>query len=81
MLRWRLLPGQLLEYRSWQDEHVLFNNLSGDTHLLGSAALDLLLDLRDGPIDDAELPGDEAQGVRQLLGSLAALGLIEALPC
>lgn len=81
MLRWQLLPGQLLSYRSWQDEYVLFNNLSGDTHLLGEAAIALLLDLRDGAIDADEIAGDDHAATRALLAQLAGLGLVESLPC
>ena len=77
---WQLLPGQLLTHRSWQDETVLFNDLSGDTHLLGADALALLFDLRDGPITADELGGDDG-GTRALLDHLVALGLVEQAPC
>lgn len=46
---WRLRPGQTLQYRQWDEEYVLYNDLSGDTHLLGDAAIDLLLALSAGP--------------------------------
>lgn len=40
---WQLRPGLLLRYRSWdQDEYVLFNNLSGDTHLVDAATIEVL---------------------------------------
>lgn len=84
VLRWRLAPGQLLQRRSWEDEHVVFNNLSGDTHLLDDAALALLLDLLDGPIDRAEFADSlphEAEAISLLLSRLVGLGLVEAQPC
>lgn len=80
-LLWRLMPGQLLVHRGWQDEYVLFNNLSGDTHLLGEDAIALLLDLRDEPIGSAELAAGDAAGLRELLDSLVGLGLVEVCRC
>lgn len=80
MACWRLIPGQLLEHRSWQDETVLFNNLSGDTHLLGDDALSMLLDLRDSPIESEELAhADDCAAALALLERLARLGLVELL--
>ena len=46
---WRLQPGQTLQHRQWDGECVLYNDLSGDTHLLGEAAVEILLALRRGP--------------------------------
>lgn len=89
---WRLMHGQSLAYRCWDDETLLYNDLSGATHLLGPAALCVLEALRPGPaaatalaarlhaefdIDD-ELPGEELDA---LLGELARLSLIESCPC
>lgn len=91
---WRVIPGQSLHCRQWdgEDEAVLFNHLSGATHLLGPAALCLLETLRAAPADEAaladslrsafevdeeELPGQLAE----LLESLVRLDLIEPCPC
>ena len=52
---WRLTPGQALACREWDGEAVLYNELSGSTHLLDGAALDLLHALRDEPADAATL--------------------------
>jgi len=46
---WRLVPGQRLQYRCWEGECVLYNDLSGDTHLLDELALALLAQLQAGP--------------------------------
>jgi PqqD family protein of HPr-rel-A system len=46
---WSLRPGQTLQHRHWDGEYVLYNDLSGDTHLLGDAAIVLLQALRSGP--------------------------------
>ena len=40
--RWRLRPGQHLLHRQWDDEFVVFNNLSGDCHLLDEAGFAVL---------------------------------------
>lgn len=54
---WRLTPGQTLRLRQYPDseEAVLFNVLSGDTHLLGGAALEVLALLEDGPATQSTL--------------------------
>lgn len=89
---WRLIPGQLLNYRCWDDEAVLYNDLSGATHLLGSAALCILETLRCGPARNTVLsaallaefeiePSHLDEELAGLLDSLARLDLIEALTC
>jgi PqqD family protein of HPr-rel-A system len=52
---WSLRPGQTLQHRHWDGEYVLYNDLSGDTHLLGDAAIVLLQALRAGPATRAAL--------------------------
>ncbi|WP_296951487.1 HPr-rel-A system PqqD family peptide chaperone [uncultured Massilia sp.] len=57
---WCLRPGQALQYRQWDDgqgddEYVLYNDLSGDTHLLGGPAIEILLALARGPATRAAL--------------------------
>lgn len=42
------MVGQLLRYRQWGEECVLFNNVTGDTHLLDICAVNLLLLLQHG---------------------------------
>lgn len=69
-LSWHILPGQRLQYRRWEQEAVLFNDLSGDTHLLDADALAVLLAVRDGASSlaalrsalDADEADDEADG-------------------
>jgi PqqD family protein of HPr-rel-A system len=90
---WRVIAGQSLQYRAWDDEFVLYNNLSGDTHLLGASAIHVLLALQRAALDadglalslcaalqlerDAELDAD----VAELVASLGALSLIERIAC
>ena len=90
---WRLTPGQYLVHRCWEGECVLYNDLTGDTHLLGEFALALLELLRAAPLPAARLaaelglePGLESAAppdglVEAVLDELAALHLVEALPC
>jgi PqqD family protein of HPr-rel-A system len=89
---WRIAPGQALRRREWQGEHVLYNDLSGDTHLLPDSTVHLLLALQQAPatapalavILSAEFEDDDgeidAAAVQALLAELAALALVEALP-
>ena len=87
---WRVTPGQALACREWDGEAVLYNDLSGNTHLLDGAALDLLHALRDQPADAATLAarladhvdaGDDdlVSLIDDMLSALAGLDLIE--PC
>lgn len=83
---WGRVPGQSLSHRSWDGETVLFNDLSGDTHLLDADALALLLVLQESPQDVAALaqrlaPGDHegATVIAAMLGDLAAIHLVAPL--
>ena len=75
-LSWRLVPGQALLHRGWDGAFVLYNNLSGDTHLLAEEAMLLLLALRDGDVTQDELAASE---LGDMLTTLRQLDLIE--PC
>ncbi|QOY94690.1 HPr-rel-A system PqqD family peptide chaperone [Massilia sp. UMI-21] len=89
---WRVIPGQSLRYRQWEDEAVLYNDVSGATHLLGAAALCLLEALRPAPGNAMSLSAalrdafevDEdalADELAILLDDLVRLDLIEPCPC
>jgi hypothetical protein len=83
---WRLVPGQRLVHRCHDGECVLFNDLTGDTHLLGQDVLDLLGQLRGAPQPAALLAGADADAgaldeLDEVLADLAALNLVEAQPC
>ena len=89
---WRLRPGQTLQYRQWDGECILYNDLSGDTHLLGEAALELLLALRRGPATQAALaailqagfeidPAELASETDALLRDLQHLHLVDTPAC
>lgn len=91
---WRTTPGQAFRLRQFQDpasrEFVLYNDLTGATHLLGEAAMHLIQLLRCGPAASAPLcealatalgeTRDEAfdADTEAVLAQLAGLFLIEA---
>ncbi|WP_426173108.1 HPr-rel-A system PqqD family peptide chaperone [Massilia sp. TWR1-2-2] len=78
-----------MRHRQWQGELVLFNDLSGDTHLLTEVALYVLLALQAGPASQtalaaavrAEFDADDGEVddamVAELLADLHKLVLIE----
>lgn len=85
---WCLSAGQKLQRRQWDQEWVLYNDLSGDTHLLGADAVELLLTLHAGPADvdsllyalhAASLMAGGSDEVITLLGELEQLALVEAV--
>jgi PqqD family protein of HPr-rel-A system len=90
---WRVIPGQALQYRVWDDEFVLYNNLSGDTHLLGANAIHVLLAMQHTAADEealitslchssgAERDEESLDQVAQLLADLQSLALIEPIVC
>ena len=86
-----MIPGQALRYRAWNDEYVLYNNLSGDTHLIEASAMQVLLALQCAASDEAtltntlhdslQLDADEVLEIPGLLADLHALNLIEHVAC
>lgn len=76
---WRLAAGHMPAWRGWDGQYVVYDDLSGDTHLLGEAAFALLLALAGGARGEAQLA--RADGGAALLAELEALGLIEFIPC
>jgi PqqD family protein of HPr-rel-A system len=90
--RWRLAPGQSLRRRQWQDEYVLYNDLSGDTHLLPDSTVELLLALQPQPASADALAARlravfaedaaaiDAAAIEALLAELVPLALVEPLP-
>lgn len=85
------MPGQTLRHRGWDDEYVLYNALSGDTHLLNPAAMHLLLQLQRAPAAESALAAalsaafdfddghEPAAETAALLLQLSKLALVE--PC
>jgi PqqD family protein of HPr-rel-A system len=88
-MKWQAIAGHALHVRSWDDEFVVYNSLSGDTHLLGAGAGQILMRLQHAPADEASLttllcetfhaePGPELSlQVGTMLADLHRLSLIE----
>ncbi|MGH8856080.1 MAG: HPr-rel-A system PqqD family peptide chaperone [Telluria sp.] len=80
---WKLIDGQTLTCRGWDDEFVVFNDVSGDTHLLGADAMQLLRHLQAGPCDEAALARalqagpEEQEALAVMLAELGSLSLVE----
>lgn len=90
--RWRVREGQSLRHRQWDDEFVVFNDLSGDCHLLDEGGFAVLGCLQQAahalPVtalaqllalqfDDID-PADPAP-IEHTLAGLARCELIEAV--
>ncbi len=89
---WQVIPGQSLIARQWDEELVLYNSLSGATHLLGLGAAVLLGVLQEGPASEAALAealrsafslgeSDVDAELPAVLDRLAKLELIQPCPC
>lgn len=90
-MKWQVIPDQVVNYCSWDDEFVFYNKLSGDTHLLGSTATRILMELRQSPLNvlsliealaprlQVKMVTDEEFSfqIEYLLNELNTLGLIE----
>lgn len=79
---WRLVPGQALLHHGAGDEHLVFNDLSGDTHLLDAQAMQVLRALQAGPLTPAELlrlcgDTEEPEEIAALLAELQELKLVQ----
>jgi PqqD family protein of HPr-rel-A system len=80
-----------LRRRHWQDEYVLYNDLSGDTHLLPDSSVELLLALQQAPasadaltarlraVFEDDAADIDAAAIDALLAELARLALVEPL--
>ena len=88
-MMWKVISEQDLHFHSWGNEFVVYNNLSGDTHLLSWAAAQILLKLKESPSNAALLatalasfwqvdPDVElALQIEDILSDLNAIALIE----
>lgn len=87
---WCIAPGQQLAAWGWDDEFVLYNNLSGDTHLFGEESIAVLTHLQQSPasfdalvaaFSDGLDPDDAAalpDTMTALLANLQNLFLVES---
>ena len=89
--KWRIFPGLRLHWRSWEDEFVVYNSASGDTHLLDQVSRDMLKVLESESPTLSELAGRLAESqeieadaefssyLERLLATLEKLGLVERI--
>ena len=87
--RWKVNSGFPLHWQSWDDEFVVYNSGSGDTHLLDPVAAEALQNLEQESADLSELvdrvaasleiePDSEFSAyLEQLLSDLHKLELIQ----
>ena len=86
---WRITRGCTLRWHCWDDEHLVYNCGSGDTHLLDALAAEILRKIEEAPKSNEELeewlsgrisPDTDPEissYLVNLLGQLHALCLIE----
>jgi len=86
---WRVIGDDALQFRSWDGEFVVYNALSGDTHILEEAAAQLLLALQRAPADvlslarlladqwQCELNDEFLREIDMALTDMHALSLVE----
>ena len=86
---WKVSGAGKLRWRCWDGEYVVFNPLTGDTHLLDVVAGGVLMDILAGPATVNELIGRAAEfldvesdqalssHVENILQRLDELGLVE----
>ena len=87
--RWRLTVAEPFPLRCWDGDYVVYNSLSGDTHLLDIVSGHVLTRILESPARASELrsrvaaflevPNDAAVDVqvKEILDALDDLGLIE----
>lgn len=88
MDRWKVAAPDALCWEHWEEESVLFDRRSSQTHLLTAMATECLLLLQDADLDLDQLSEKlgvrfqsvpeqaEREQIRQLLMTLTELGLI-----
>ncbi len=90
-MKWKIISSdqEALCIHTWDNEYVVYNSLSGDTHLLNLTAGQLLLKLQRSPMDSMSLanlitPTDKSKSslehelqIEQLLAELNTLNLVE----
>jgi PqqD family protein of HPr-rel-A system len=90
-IAWKLVEPSELHWRHWDDQFVVYNAASGDTHVLQQPAGEILRLIERSPAESSrltaelasllDLPADEdlSLQVERLLQELSELNLIEAV--
>jgi PqqD family protein of HPr-rel-A system len=88
-MKWQLVAAHAVKLRAWDDELIVFNYLSGDTHLLGDAAGHIVAILQHSPADDRTIAAELCRRMQfgrtdevipevgHILAELKALNLVE----
>ena len=89
-MKWQIISSdQALYFHSWDNEYVVYNSLSGDTHLLNLTASRVLLKLQQSPTDaitltkliastdQSESNAEKELQIEHLLAELSTFNLIE----
>lgn len=63
--RWKAVCKPKLLWRSWNDEYVVYNDLTGDTHRLDTVPAQILKSLEEAPADEEEL-GSRLAGMLEI---------------
>lgn len=89
---WRISTDQDLTWRQWDGDYVVYNPVSGDTHILDIVTGEILRGLATGPASEEEIARrmaaflevekDDAlnEAALTMVEKLDELGLIEPLP-
>jgi PqqD family protein of HPr-rel-A system len=54
-MQWRIIDVGALQFRYWDEEFVVYNAFSGDTHILAAQAAELLMLLQGASLETAAL--------------------------
>ena len=90
--KWQVATDNAFLFHSWGDEFVVYNGATGDTHLLGLVAAQVMLKLQQMPTDvvsmaewvapmlQTEPDDDFVLFIEQILTDFDHLGMIEPTP-
>jgi PqqD family protein of HPr-rel-A system len=88
-MQWRTLRDNALRFQVWNEEFVVYNEVSGDTHVLEEAAARLLIEVQRAPSDvlslaqrladewQCEVNDDFLHEIEMALANMHALCLVE----
>jgi PqqD family protein of HPr-rel-A system len=88
MSTWQAVSSTEIDIRTWDGEHVIYHAASGNTHLLGAEAAEILLLLRQAPAEENAIAHHIAQRmqvdvdqdfllqVRDMLSALQSITLV-----
>lgn len=90
---WKTVSSEYLHYRLWENESIVYDSRTGDTHLLDIAAVNIMQEMGAAPHNYQDLlkliarmtdleACDQPEGyLTQLLTDLLSLDLIERIEC